>query len=93
MVWHNNTVLIIYNKVYEPLPARVPSCVPVRVPLSVFRGFLGSGSRCLPLQMHAAPRGSGGKRWHAGKNVGKCGAGGGKLEKNVKKPKKVKKSP
>ena len=90
MVWHNNTVLIIYNKVYEPLPARVPSCVPVRVPLSVFRGFLGSGSRCLPLQMHAAPRGKrrkgGGRREKAGKSVWQAG-------KNRKKPKKVEKSP
>ena len=39
--------------------------------------------------MRAAPRGSGGKRWHAGKNVGKCVAGGGKSKKTEKSRKKV----
>ena len=80
MVWHNNAALYII-KVYEN------RCCPLRALACP------SCARRLPLRMRAAPGEAEGKLWQAWENAGKCGAGGGKLEKNVKKTKKVKKSP
>ena len=62
-------------------PCRAPSCVPVRVPQSVFRVFLGSGSCCLPLQMRSAPRGGGGKAAAGWKKLGKAYGRRVKIEK------------
>ena len=73
--------------------APLSCCVPLRLrsggvglcPL----GCLPVVCRCFPVQMRAVPRGSGGKRWHAGKNVGKCGGRRLKIEKTEKSRKKV----
>ena len=70
-------------------PCRAPSCVPVRVPQSVFRVFLGSGSCCLPLQMRSAPRGGGGKAAAGWKKLGKAYGRRVKIEKIRKSRKKT----
>ncbi len=85
MVWHNNTVLIIYNKgvrtVACPACAR---CVP--------RGCVAGDAvfaRRLPLRMRAAPRGregkGGGRRGKMSKSAGRAGENRKKTEKVEKK--------
>ena len=85
MVWHNNTVLIIYNKGVRTVAC--PSftrCLP--------RGCVAGRCRvslCLPLQMRSAPRGGGGKAAAGWKKLGKAYGRRVKIEKIRKSRKKT----
>ena len=74
MVWHNNTD----NTVLYIIRCTT-RCLPVSLRVSL----------CVPLRCVPRPGEAEERRRQAGKNVEKCGAGGGKSKKNRKSRKKV----